>query len=75
MNLISANRYLRDPEVRERTVTITAALRALRDDFPVLPHIERRSIHSRGTPRGFFGANQGALDARSELRISIQILT
>jgi len=39
---------------------IAAASGALCDDFAVLPHVERRSIHSRRTPRGFLrGDAQG----------------
>src|SRR5258708_30660453 len=55
--------------------TLAAASGALCDDFAVLPHVKRRSIHSRRTPRGFFGANQSPFDACSALRIPIQALT
>jgi hypothetical protein len=34
-------------------------------------YVERRSIHSRRTPRGFLRANQSPFDACSELRIPV----
>jgi len=47
----------------------------LGDDLPVLPHVERRSIHTRRTPRDSLGTNQCPLDAGGEPRIPIQAFT
>ena len=55
-----------------RSCSFEVYLRTLGDDSAVFPNVERRSVHSRGTPRRFPGTHQRSSHTGGKLRVPVR---